>query len=195
VVEVVTAGVDEETGALYLVMELLRGEELADALDRVGRLAARRRGGDPHASGPRLEQAHAQGIVHRDLKLENIFLAASRSTRAPFTAKILDFGIAKLVADAQKTGTQPLGTPLFMPPEQTDREGRISPASDVWALGLITWKLLTGKDFWREATADCPCCCARSASRRSRSPRRARPSSTWTRPCFRRASTRGSRAA
>lgn len=156
VVEVVTAGVDEETNALYLVMELLRGEELADALERVGHMELGDVAEILTQAGHALELAHAKGIVHRDLKLENVFLAASRSTRAPFTAKILDFGIAKLVADAQKTGTQPLGTPLFMPPEQTDRRGRISPASDVWPLGLITWKLITGKDFWREADGGLP---------------------------------------
>ncbi len=102
--------------------------------------------------GHALEQAHAQGIVHRDLKPENIFLATSRRRDVAFTAKILDFGIAKLVEDSrQKTGTQPLGTPLFMAPEQTDRQGRICAATDVWALGLIAFKLITGRDFWLEA--------------------------------------------
>ena len=87
-----------------------------------------------------------------ELVQENVFLAASRRRDVAFTAKILDFGIAKLVEDSrQKTGTQPLGTPLFMAPEQTDRKGRICPATDVWALGLIAFKLLTGRDFWREA--------------------------------------------
>src|SRR6185369_374083 len=107
--------------------------------------------------GHALEQAHAQGIVHRDLKPENIFLAASRRRDVGFTAKILDFGIAKLVEDRrQKTGTQPLGTPLFMAPEQTDRKGRICPATDVWALGLIAFRLLTGRDFWTEADGSLP---------------------------------------
>ncbi len=150
VVEVVTAGVDEETGSPFLVMELLKGEELADCLERVGPLPL----GDVaeifQQVGHALEQAHAQGIVHRDLKPENIFLAVSRRRESNFTAKILDFGIAKLVADSQKTGTQPLGSPLFMSPEQTDRKGRISPATDVWALGLIAFRLLTGRDFWVE---------------------------------------------
>src|SRR5262249_33938174 len=56
----------------------------------------------------------------------------------------------------QKTGTQPLGTPLFMAPEQTDRKGRICPATDVWALGLIAFRLLAGKDFWLEADGALP---------------------------------------
>ena len=152
VVEVVTAGVDEDTGAPFLVMELLRGEELADASARLGPLPLGDVAEVLSQIGHALEQAHAQGIVHRDLKPENVFLASSRRRDVAFTAKILDFGIAKLVEDSrQKTGTQPLGTPLFMAPEQTDRRGRICPATDVWALGLITFKLLTGRDFWREA--------------------------------------------
>src|SRR5690606_20960527 len=99
VVEVVTAGYDEESHAPYLVMELLKGEELADY--------AARRGPRPLAevaeilmqAGHALEQAHAQGIVHRDIKPENLFIAESRREGVPFTVKILDFGIAKLVAE------------------------------------------------------------------------------------------------
>jgi formylglycine-generating enzyme required for sulfatase activity/tRNA A-37 threonylcarbamoyl transferase component Bud32 len=157
VVEIVTAGVDELTGAPYLVMELLRGEELAEALERTRRLSLGDVAEVLAQVGHALEQAHAHGIVHRDLKPENIFLAASKRRDTSFTAKVLDFGIAKLVADSvQKTGTQPLGTPLFMSPEQTDRKGRISPATDVWALGLIAFKLLTGRDFWLEADGSLP---------------------------------------
>ncbi len=148
VVEIVTAGVDEATGAPYIVMELLKGEELGDYIERVGLLPL----GDVaeifQQIGHALEQAHHQGLVHRDLKLENIFLCASRRRDVAFTAKVLDFGIAKLVAESKQTGTQPLGTPLFMAPEQTDRRGRICPATDVWALGLIAFRLLTGSYFW-----------------------------------------------
>ena len=153
VVEVVTAGVDEETGAPFLVMELLRGEELHDAHERLGALPVGDVAEVLSQVGHALERAHAMGIVHRDLKPQNIFLGVSRRKDASFTAKILDFGIAKLVEDSQnqKTSTQPLGSPLFMSPEQTDRKGRISPATDVWALGLIAFKLLTGQDFWRES--------------------------------------------
>ena len=156
VVEVVTAGVDDQSGSPFLVMELLKGEELADALQRTGALPLGDVAEVLAQIGHALEQAHAQGIVHRDLKPENIFLASSRRRDVAFTAKVLDFGIAKLVADSQKTGTQPLGTPLFMAPEQTDRRGRICPATDVWALGLIAFKLLAGRDFWAEADGSLP---------------------------------------
>jgi serine/threonine protein kinase len=152
VVETVTAGVDEATGAPYLVMELLRGEELADAAERTGPLPLEDLKEIFTQIGHALEQAHAQGIVHRDLKPENVFLAISKRRDVAFTAKVLDFGIAKLVADGiQKTGTQPLGSPLFMAPEQTDRKGRVCPATDVWALGLMAFFLLTGKSYWLEA--------------------------------------------
>lgn len=148
VVEIVTAGVDESTGAPYIVMELLKGEELGDYIERVRLLPLGDVAEILQQIGHALEQAHQQGLVHRDLKLENIFLCASRRRDVAFTAKVLDFGIAKLVAENHHTGTQPLGTPLFMAPEQTDRRGRICPATDVWALGLIAFRLLTGQYFW-----------------------------------------------
>jgi formylglycine-generating enzyme required for sulfatase activity/tRNA A-37 threonylcarbamoyl transferase component Bud32 len=150
VVDVITAGVDEETGSPYLVMELLRGEELGDVLGRTGALPLGDVAEVLDQAGHALEQAHQKGIVHRDLKPENLFVATSRARDRAFTVKILDFGIAKLVADRQGKGTQALGTPLYMPPEQTARGGTISPASDVWSLALIAFKLLTGHDFWRE---------------------------------------------
>lgn len=148
VVEVVTAGIDEETGAPYLVMELLRGEELADKIHRERRMSLPVVAEILKQAGHALEQAHAQGIVHRDIKPENLYIAESRREGVPFTVKILDFGIAKLVAERTSDGTQPVGTPLFMAPEQTDRRGLISPATDVWPLGLIAFYLLTGQHYW-----------------------------------------------
>ena len=140
-------------GAPYLVMELLRGEELADVAGRVGPAPARRRGRGALAGRPRARAGARPG--HRPPRpqaREHLPRRRPAAATSPFTAKILDFGIAKLVEDSrQKTGTQPLGTPLFMSPEQTDRKGRICPATDVWALGLITFRLLTGRDFWIEA--------------------------------------------
>jgi formylglycine-generating enzyme required for sulfatase activity/tRNA A-37 threonylcarbamoyl transferase component Bud32 len=152
VVEIVTAGIDDETQNLYLVMELLKGEELGDAVQRTGPLPIADVAEVLSQLGHALEQAHLQGIVHRDLKPENVFLATSRRKDSPFTVKILDFGIAKLVEDGMhKTGTQPHGSPLFMAPEQTDRKGRICPQTDVWALGLFAFNLLTARSYWRDA--------------------------------------------
>src|SRR5207247_2317711 len=95
--------------------------------------------------------AHAVGVVHRDLKPENVFLAASRQADVPFVVKVLDFGIAKVVAEGTKHDTLAIGTPLWMAPEQTTPSAEIDPRTDVWALGLIAFKLLTGKSYWRAA--------------------------------------------
>jgi serine/threonine protein kinase len=145
IVEVVDAGVDPR-GFPFLVMELLRGEELAAMVRRVGRL-------QPHEAlpilsqiGRALDRAHQQGIIHRDLKPENVFITQRED--GTMHAKLLDFGIAKIIEDAQ-TGqtTQPAGTALYMAPEQTDRRG-VSAVTDVWALGLMTYVLLVGRSYW-----------------------------------------------
>ena len=146
--EVVTAGIDEMLQVPYLVMELLKGEELKDMIDREGPVSLEDTAEILSQAGHALQSAHAKGIVHRDLKPENMFIAASRREGVPFTVKILDFGIAKLVAERTQEGTQPVGTPLFMSPEQTDRRGLISPATDVWPLGLIGFYMLTGTHYW-----------------------------------------------
>ena len=72
----------------------------------------------------------------------------------PFTLKVLDFGIAKWVADAKTTMTAAIGTPLWMAPEQTEPGNRMGPATDVWALGLIAFWLLTGKHYWLSANQE-----------------------------------------
>ena len=155
VVDVVTAGVDTLTNAPFIVMELLDGQDLCELVESGGpvpfedvRLILTHMG---HA----LERAHMQGIVHRDLKPENVFLALPRRATDRFTAKILDFGVAKLLSEGSAAeGTQPVGSPLFMAPEQTDPHGRIGPQTDVWALGLLTYYLLTGSYYWASASQD-----------------------------------------
>jgi serine/threonine protein kinase len=153
VVEVVGAGVDAGTGMPWLAMELLRGEDLAQFVVRRGALPA----GEVlavfeqlcHALGA----AHTVGIVHRDLKPENLFLAEARRAGVAFTVKVLDFGIAKITQEATTKGTQAMGSPIWMAPEQSSRSP-VTPATDVWALGLIAFYLLTGKYFWRAAQRD-----------------------------------------
>jgi serine/threonine-protein kinase len=156
IVEVITAGIDEPTGTPFLVMELLEGEDLATRLDR-GPLSL-----DEtrhlfrqlcHAIGA----AHALGIVHRDLKPQNIFLAAPRSAGdSDFLVKVLDFGLAKVTAagaslkQGETADGSFLGTPLWMAPEQSENVG-VTPAADVWALGLLLYTTLTGRSLWRSA--------------------------------------------
>jgi serine/threonine-protein kinase len=150
VVQVVAAGID--AGTPWLAMELLHGEDLGEYIERRG-------GVTPsglieifrqlcHALGA----AHSVGVVHRDLKPENIFLSVSKRAGAPFTVKVLDFGIAKMIADASAKMTALIGSPLWMAPEQMDPRMQISPATDVWPLCLLAFWLLTGHHYWRSAT-------------------------------------------
>ncbi len=151
VVQIVGAGVDAPTGLPWLAMELLEGRDLAAYVVERGHvdMATTR---DVFAQlCHALAAAHAANIVHRDLKPENVFLADARRAGVPFTVKVLDFGIAKLVADVQTHHTQAIGSPLWMAPEQTEAGGDIRPATDVWALGLIAFRLLTGRFYWQGA--------------------------------------------
>jgi serine/threonine protein kinase len=152
VVEVVDAGFDERLRLPWIAMELLEGEPLLDRLER-GPIPAHEVFEILQQLCHALAAAHAVGIVHRDLKPENIFIARSRRVGAAFNVKVLDFGIAKVVAEAKATrmATAAIGTPLWMAPEQTEQGNNIAPATDVWALGLITFRMLTGRYYWMEA--------------------------------------------
>ncbi len=152
VVQVIGAGVDAATGMPWLAMELLDGSDLVEA-SATGRCGATRLREIMEQLCHGLSAAHAQGVVHRDLKPENVFIAAARRPGVPFTVKILDFGIAKVTEQARSSAvTAALGTPLWMAPEQAGAaSGTISPATDIWALGLIAFWLLTGRAYWRGA--------------------------------------------
>jgi hypothetical protein len=140
-----------EDGTPTMVMELLAGESLDARLERGGRIPL----GElvalmlPVVSA--VGAAHAIGVVHRDLKPDNIFLATS--PHAPLDVKVLDFGIAKLTAtegDAASTSglTQTgavMGTPYYMAPEQVFGESKIDARADVWSLGVILYECLSGK--------------------------------------------------
>lgn len=151
VVEVIGAGVDDETGMPWLAMELLDGQDLLEFVGRRGPLeayeVARIFQQLCHAVGA----AHAIGVVHRDLKPENIFLAESRSSVVPFMVKVLDFGIAKVLEEGRTRTTAAIGTPMWMAPEQTETGARVTPSSDVWSLGLIAFWMLTGRSYWKGA--------------------------------------------
>jgi serine/threonine protein kinase/formylglycine-generating enzyme required for sulfatase activity len=155
VVEVLGAGVEQPSGTPWLAMELLHGETLDQRLTRTGTLTRAELVEVFKQLGHALASAHDVGIVHRDLKPENIFLAVPRREGMVFVVKILDFGIAKLVAESGNT-TQAIGSPLWMAPEQTNANAQITPATDVWALGLIAFTCLTGHSYWRGAHAETP---------------------------------------
>jgi serine/threonine-protein kinase len=138
VVRVLDVGRDDASGAAYLVMERVDGETLSAHLERRGPLdeAEVRRLGAEIADG--MAAAHDRGIVHRDLKPANIMLTGERP-------KIVDFGIAKPLGDRAAVETsRRIGTPAYMAPELLTA-GLVSPAADVWALGVILFQLATGQ--------------------------------------------------
>ena len=156
VVEVVGAGIDQATGTPWLAMEMLDGLDLAAMVEQRGPLPVGEVREIMSQLCHALAAAHRSGIVHRDLKPQNIFVARSRQQNVTFKVKVLDFGIAKVVAAARGTSaaTSVVGTPLWMAPEQTDPNGFVSPACDVWALGLIAFRLLTARWYWAQAVGE-----------------------------------------
>lgn len=140
IVKVFDAGEDSD-GTLFLAMELLSGEDMAERLARPETTAGQAL--DLLARVlPALSAAHDRGIVHRDLKPENIFVA--RRPDGAEEVKLLDFGIARQVGVSSKTsvGTG-LGTTHYMSPEQASNARDVRPASDVWALGVILYESIT----------------------------------------------------
>jgi hypothetical protein len=156
IVEVLDAGFDEASKSPFLVMELLEGQTLAARVrehgplgaDEALRLLEQVAAGLDSAHGYREAGGAAKPIVHRDLKPENLFLA--RQHDGSVVAKILDYGIAKVLGDTTHISQEVRGTPLFMAFEQITA-GVLSPQTDVWALGLIAYYVLTGARYWRSA--------------------------------------------
>src|ERR1700761_8183765 len=133
-----------ESGAPYLVMELLEGEDLADRLKRVGRIGSVAAIRIIEEIAQALDVAHTGGVVHRDLKPANIFLAR-RQGREDFV-KVLDFGVSKLIDSATLTQEKAMvGTPLYMSPEQAVGTQELTPESDIFSLGAISYEMLTGR--------------------------------------------------
>ncbi|MBK7398117.1 MAG: SUMF1/EgtB/PvdO family nonheme iron enzyme [Myxococcales bacterium] len=155
VVQVTGAGVEPRTGTPWLAMELLKGETMASFVGRRGGLAAWEVREVFSQLCHALSAAHKVGVIHRDLKPENIFLAVARREGVAFTVKVLDFGIAKLVAEvATQQQTAAIGTPLWMAPEQTETGAPINAGTDVWSLGLVVFFAFTGKFYWKVANAE-----------------------------------------
>jgi len=134
-------------GTFYYVMEYLPGLTLAQLVGRHGPLPAARVVHLMMQACDALSEAHHQGLIHRDIKPANIFAAYRGGVYD--VAKLLDFGLAKPLADAGSvTLTQEgaiTGSPLFMPPEQATGEVEIDARSDIYALGAVMYFLLTGQ--------------------------------------------------
>lgn len=138
----------EPDGTIFLALELLEGETLEECLERRGKL--------PRAEALRiaievldaLAAAHAREIVHRDIKPANIYL--NRESEGVYHAKLLDFGIAHVAPKGGNKLTDAgviLGTPEYMAPEQA-RGKSVGPVSDVWAVGVVLYEMLSGMVPW-----------------------------------------------
>ena len=134
-------------GRLYFAMELVRGEPITAACDR-RRLALRERLELFIAVCEAVQHAHQKGIIHRDLKPSNVLVPAADDRPAP---KIIDFGVAKATTGHLTEHTlyteagAPVGTPEYMSPEQADQAaGDIDTRTDVYALGVLLYQMLTG---------------------------------------------------
>ncbi|HEU4594402.1 MAG TPA: serine/threonine-protein kinase [Pyrinomonadaceae bacterium] len=147
-------------GLVYIVMELLEGRPLRELLARESPLDPARAVSLMLQAAAAVAAAHEAGVIHRDLKPGNIFVV--QRPHVPHIVKVLDFGIAKLGADPTDggegnpintlTGTGVMiGTPRYMSPEQCDG-APLTPASDVYSLGVILYEMLTGQTPFTGAT-------------------------------------------
>jgi eukaryotic-like serine/threonine-protein kinase len=138
-------------GRPYFVMEFLKGQSLSAHLSEVGPLPCSEILRIFEQVCDALQAGHELNIIHRDLKPDNLFLVAShRSGRgeALFSIKVLDFGIAKLKTTSGASLTDAgatMGTPLYMSPEQYEDAKTVGQSSDIYALGIILFELLTGR--------------------------------------------------
>lgn len=135
------------SGEVFIVMELLEGQDLRQTLAARGPLSAADAARYVIDACSALEEAHALGIVHRDLKPSNLFLA-KRAHGAPIV-KVLDFGVSKTHGDESALGPVsrpdvPIGTPKYMAPEQWKLPSVVDARTDVYALGVVLYELLTG---------------------------------------------------
>jgi serine/threonine-protein kinase len=135
-----------DTGQPYIVMEYLEGQTLEQAIRERGPLPLAEVADIVVQAARALEAAHEAGVIHRDLKPDNVFLAREREPgRFGYTVKLVDFGIAKILHDDAAAGaaaTQAgsvLGTPHYMSPEALTASVPVSVASDVWSLGACAF--------------------------------------------------------
>jgi len=154
VVDVTDAGTSEM--GPYIVMEYLDGESVGAALTRAGRFDVDATVGTVLPVLEALDAAHRVGIIHRDLKPENVFIAYDAGRNAVIV-RLLDFGIAKILDPSgpgprTRTGVV-FGTPDYLSPEQATGEAPLDGRSDLFAVGVLIYELLTGTRPFRAPTA------------------------------------------
>jgi eukaryotic-like serine/threonine-protein kinase len=139
-----------EDGRTFVVMEYLEGESLSECLARETRLPEQRILRIASQAASALAAAHAKGIVHRDVKPENLFLLRRKDQDF---VKVVDFGISKSLRASDEAEEQPrltqtgmvLGTPLYMSPEQARGDDELDARVDIYALGVIMYEAATGR--------------------------------------------------
>jgi serine/threonine protein kinase len=139
-----------ESGAPYMVMEYLDGSDLHQLLERHGAMPIAQAVDFLLQACEAIAEAHGLGIVHRDLKPANLFCI--RKADGTLCIKVLDFGISKMTSVGMSGSnvsmtrtTAMMGTPLYMSPEQMESSRSVDLRSDIWALGIILFELLTGR--------------------------------------------------
>ena len=137
----------DSSGRFFMVMELLQGKSLAELLAEHGALTTEVAATIAMQVLSALAAAHAKGVVHRDLKPDNIFLALDPTGN--YKVKLLDFGISKFMTmkadDMRLTQTGAvLGTPYYMSPEQAEGKKNLDGRSDLWSCGTIMYEMVTG---------------------------------------------------
>jgi len=147
IAQVFDTGRDRESGAPYIAMEYLEGEDVQALIERLGPLPVDLSLRIALQACLGLERAHAAGVIHRDIKPANLFLA--RKEQGARVVKLLDFGVAKVTAGPEdhgltKTGAM-LGSPLYMSPEQARGSGVIDGRSDLWSLGITLFQCIAGR--------------------------------------------------
>jgi eukaryotic-like serine/threonine-protein kinase len=148
IVRVHEHGFDPETGMPFLAMDLLDGEDLESAIARVGPLDPALAVAVALQACSALQLAHRAGVIHRDIKPQNIFLHAMSDT---VVAKVCDFGIAKVLDQDSLTATgSVLGSPLYMAPEQFANSKDVDERTDLWSLGMTLYHALAGRAAFQD---------------------------------------------